>query len=485
MVMVIFGSGLGLSAANAASEASPSGPVRCERDRALRTGPTGGAFYATVAPFEHFGSGRTQVFPATCSLRELTGSARPAITSRRAPGDYSTPYIAATRDRGELFVYGYRPDAVTEGAYVARVDTRNLRETWRTPILDRSPAEGWSYPGVMLSHGNGFLYAIYGNAVVKLDPRTGRTLARTELPEDPAQTGAAYNGMIVMPDGRIVAKKIERGPCPVRIGPTAPTGAIAGLTCASANALPSVMVVLDPRRLRIVSRLVPPEPLTGRITAGRLDGRDYIYGAGTDSLIRFRYREGRLRLDREWGPVPYRTGAGKPGTGPGIMGGFVVVQTNFIASEEPLTVTAVSVRNPDRVFRIRPFPDSAESWIVSKPAVDRAKMTVVTHDTAAGRMAALKLDPRRGFRLKWTREITSLAFSALVGPARDRQVVIPDQGGDGDEVVWLSERTGAELARSAPLAGSPAPGNIVTPGFGGRFYYLSFDGRLWELRPER
>ena len=28
-----------------------------------------------------------------------------------------------------------------------------------------------------------------------------------------------------------------------------------------------------------------------------------------------------------------------------------------------------------------------------------------------------------------------------------------------------------------------APGNIVMPGFGGRFYYLGSGGELWSLRP--
>ena len=75
---------------------------------------------------------------------------------------------------------------------------------------------------MMAAHGNGFLYAVYGNVLVKLDPATGRRAARRELPEDPALTGAAYNGLIVLPDGNIVAKKIERGPC-------ATPGALPGL----------------------------------------------------------------------------------------------------------------------------------------------------------------------------------------------------------------------------------------------------------------
>ena len=112
-----------------------------------------------------------------------------------------------------------------------------------------------------------------------------------------------------------------------------------------------------------------------------------------------------------------------------------------------------------------------------------ATMTVVTHDTAAGRMAAIRLDPERGFKVRWRRDITALAFSALVGGAKHREIVIPDSGTDGDEVVWLSERRGRELARSQPLAVAPAPGNIVTPGFDGRYYYVSSEGKLWELRP--
>ncbi len=442
---------------------------------ALAPGPTHGAYYSTVAPFEHFSSARTQVFPHTCAVRGR-------IRARRAPGDYRTPYIAATRDRDQLYVYGYRPDAARQGAYVASVNPRTLRERWRTQIRDRTPPRQWSYPGVMAVHGNGFLYAVYGNVLVKLDPGTGRTIARRELPEDPALTGAAYNGFVVLPDGNIVTKKIERGPCPAALQPPlepATTGALAGLICAATNALPSRIIVVEPRRLRIRSSITPPEPVTGRVTYGG----GYLYAAGRDSLFRFRYRRGRLTLDRGWGPVTYRTGAQRPGTGPGLLGGFLVVQTNFLPTNEPLTVTAVSVRDSSRVFRIRPFAatGASGSWIVSKPALDAANGTVVTHDTSAGWMAALRLDPRHGFRVRWRRKLSSLDFSALIGGAADRQIVIPDRSADGDRVIWMDERSGRIRARSRVLAPDAAPGNIVTPGFGGRFYYLSGDGQLWEL----
>ncbi|MEZ5155887.1 MAG: hypothetical protein R2718_07235 [Solirubrobacterales bacterium] len=474
-----------LAAALAGTVAAPASAAdRCARSAALDVGANGGALFSTVSPFEHFGSNRTQVFPHTCTLRQLTGTASPTVATRTSGADFSTPYISATRRRGELYVYGYRRNPATEGGFVAKVDPRTLEQEWRTPILDPEPADGWTYPGVMAVHGNGYLYAVYASVMVKLDPETGRTLARRELPEDPDGTGAAYNGLVILPDGRIVTKKIERGPCSTPPGATASAAAIGGLFCSAANGLPSKLVVLSPRNLRILSRTTPPEPITGRITAGRTDGTDYVYGAGSDSLFRFRYRRGDLRFDRGWGKVTYRTGAQEPGTGPGMLGRFAVVQTNFVSSDEPMTVTAVDTRDSSHVFRIRPFAHQDGSWIVSKAALDSANSTIVTHDTAAGKMAAIHLSPKRGLRVRWRRDLTSLAFSALVGPPRSRQIVIPDASNGGDQVVWLDEDDGTERARSETLAPLPAPGNIVTPGFGGRFYYTSQGGTLWELRPE-
>jgi hypothetical protein len=172
-----------------------------------------GLYYSTVAPYEHFGSDRTQIFPYRCTVSEIAGPGRAESATRVSPVDFTTPYIAFTRDRDQLYLYGYGADAAAEGGYVASIDPETLQERWRRHILGNGPPGQWSYPGVGLAHGNRFVYAIYTNILVKLDPCTGATLARPSLPVDPDQTGAAYNGMIVMPDGRIVAKKIERGPC--------------------------------------------------------------------------------------------------------------------------------------------------------------------------------------------------------------------------------------------------------------------------------
>jgi len=485
MLFAVFGAAAGslallLATSGGAQAGAQSGGDPCPRSASLKTGPTQDAFYSTVSPFEHFHSDRTQVFEFACSLSELGGG---KIQARSSPVNFSTPYIAFTRDRNELFVYGYGRYAATEGGFVARVNTSTLRQRWRTQILATELPNQWSYPGVGLAHGNGFIYAIYANVLVKLDPATGAILRKRELPEDLNQTGAAYNGMIVMPDGVIVAKGMERGPCPpLPPDASASDEAFEGLLCGTRNKLPSRILTIDPDTLRILQNVSPPEPSTGRITAGRTNGQDYVYVAGSDSLFRYFYSGGQLTLDNSWGPVTYRTGAQQPGTGPGILGDYVVIQTNFLPALAPLTVTAANVRNSNRSFNITPFPGAVLSWNVSKAALDADNNMIITNDTAYGQMAGVRLDPNRGLKIRWSRRDTTMDFSALVGGPRNRNIVVPNYSRRaGDRVLWLDEATGNTLAASQVLSSEPAPGNIVTPGFNGKFYYLSAEGQLSEL----
>jgi hypothetical protein len=472
---------VGLPAAAAAASTLGASSDPCARSRDLRVGPTSGPYFSTVSPFEHFASDRRQVFPYACTLGEIAGSGPIRIAARKAPASYAKPYIPVTRGRDQLYVYGYGNNPQTEGGFVASVNPLTLVQRWRTQIKVPPPG-GWSYPGVLVAHGNGFLYAIYGNVLVKLDPLTGRTLARRVLPENPAGTGAAYNGMIVLPDGRIVAKGIERGPCKL-------PGTFGGLLCSSQNQLPTPVVVVDPVKLRILSRITPAQPITGRITSGQLGSTVFVYFAQHSTLVRYRYshNSATLHLDRGWGPVTYRTGQQTSGTGPGLLGSWLVVQTNFLPSPSPMTVTAASINNSKRKFQIRPFAaatlKTGHSFEVSKAALDTATDMVYTEDSAVDQLVGMKFSPQRGFSVRWRDRIESLEFVALVGPAAHRQLVFTDYYKGGDHVVWIDGASGRIVARSAVLAHTPAPGNIVMPGFGGRFYYLGSGGELWSVGP--
>lgn len=226
------------------------------------------------------------------------------------------------------------------------------------------------------------------------------------------------------------------------------------------------------------------EPSTGRITAGHSNGNDYVYVAGDSNLFRYLYAKGQLTLDNTWGPVTYRTGNQQPGTGPGILGDWVVIQTNFLPATVPLSVTAANVNDSSQHFSITPFPNSTMSWNVSKEALDTDNQMIITNDFTAGQMAGVKLDPNLGLTLVWSRSETTQDFSTLVGGPQNRNIVVPNfVTNTGDRTIWIDEATGQTLASSQVLSAQPAPGNMVTPGFNGQFYYVSNTGQLWDLTP--
>ena len=145
----------------------------CERDPHTAPEPPA-PYYSTQAPVRALLVGADRRLPA-----HLRAAARASPRPRMAPRRLQHPLHrrharppAAVRVR--LPARTPRPRAPTW-----RASTRDsLGERWRTRILDPSPPRQWSYPGVLAAHGNGFLYAIYGNVLVKLDPLTGATLAR-------------------------------------------------------------------------------------------------------------------------------------------------------------------------------------------------------------------------------------------------------------------------------------------------------------------
>ncbi len=483
LAVAVLPASAALSRAGAAPGNSGAQRDPCFRSRNLRVGPTNSAYFSTVSPFEHFDSQRTLVFPATCTVAEIARRGPIKIQAREAPTQYAEPYVPITRLRDQVYIYGYGTDPQTDGGFVASINPVTLAQRWRTTIKAPPPAQ-WSYPGVLTVNGKGLLYAIYANVLVKLDANTGKTLARRLLPENPKGYGAAYNGLVILPDGRIVAKGIERGPC-------ASNDTFKGLQCASKNALPSPVVVVDPTTLKILSHFTSIQPVTGRIAAGSIGRTVYVYMAQRKNLVRYRYQRsnGTLHLDKSWGPVRYRTGKQTPGTAPGLLRNWAVLQTNFLPTTAPMTVTAVNILNSKKVFQIKPFARATRvlghSFEVSKSALDSATDNVYTEDSGVSQLVGMHFDPKRGFRILWRDRVESLEFPVLVGPPSHRQIVFTAFYKGGDHVIWIDAATGRIVARSGVLAHRPAPGNLVMPGFGGAFYYTGHSGQTWVLRPVR
>ncbi|MEC9362899.1 MAG: hypothetical protein VYC42_06715 [Pseudomonadota bacterium] len=482
----------------------------CPRSAALAVGPVDAPLYRTVAPFEHYDTLRSHLFAPTCSLQEIAAGQPYVIAARRAPDSYATPFNAATRERDEVLLHGFGAKAGEPiGGYVAMIDADTLAQRWRTPLYDNEPAYQWSWPGMVTAHGNGYVYAVYGNRFYKLDPAGGAILAEQVLPENPH--GAVYNGFDVLPDGRLVTKNMESPLCPVALlntlipyslandllGRAVGVELFGGLAChLLLNTTPSTMVILDPEHLEVVAIEQLPEPMAGRVTVRSHDGTTYIYIPGNPNLYRYVYNGDGVALDEAWGPVPYvQTGQG-PAAAASFIDDYVILHNSGYAVAGSLT--AIDIRDSSRQFRVNPFTllpgvPVGPSFVLSQQSSDDDNDIVVALDTFALQIGAIRFDPHAGFEVLWTRPTLSIAYSALVGPPEQRQIVVPDQlqlgpltgdalsGAAQDRVVWLDLFTGEKLASSPALDILPAPGNIVSPGFRGRFYYPGASGALTEL----
>lgn len=455
------------------TQANPNSPVDaatggipCPESAQLETGPSDGAWFNTLTPFEHYDSIRTQHFPHTCTAQRIAGSDSVAITTRESVADYPSPYNALTRNRGELFVYGGYV-AKDDGAYVAKLDPATLDEKWRVHMRV-TDSNHFNWAGVAGVLGNGFVYAIAGNLLAKVNPDTAETSV-IHLPEHPGQGGAAYNGFVVSPQGVIFAKSMERGAaCPAHCN------LICGLECAAKNGVPSFLVAVDPRGPSVIAQTETREPIIGRIMTDQQDGKDYVYCPGITSVWRYAFINGTLELDPSWGPVPYVSGKEQPGTGCGLLGDWVVVQTNFLESSAPLKVWGINKRDSARSHTIQPFPAGSPSQEWSKPGLDIENRRVYTSDQKVGKVTALDFDPQRGFTRGWEAKQTMASFWAIVANRNNRQIIGSDYANEQDHAVWRDAATGKEIARSSALD-ERFNGGIIAPGFDGKFYYMAVD----------
>ncbi|PYQ62050.1 MAG: hypothetical protein DMF53_13975 [Acidobacteria bacterium] len=433
----------------------------CPASARLKTGPGDDGYYRTLAPFEHFDSLRTIKFPHTCPVETLANAKVVSVSTRQSVSDYPYLYNLVTRERDELFVYGGQVSGGS-GAYVAKIDAYSLRESWR--IYIQAPTlHHWNYPGVLAAHANGKLYAIAGNLLARIDPDTlaHRIVA---LPEHPGQGGAAYNGFVISPDGMIFAKSMERGKgCDGE--------ELAGLECVERSGIPSFLVAVDPDSLERLAVVETPEPIIGRIASERRDGRDYVYLPGVTTMWRYLFTGTSFELDQDW-QVRYVPPGAQPGTGVGMLGDWVIVQTNFLRSPVPLTVWAIDRRDSSRTFTFQPFPDTKISQELSKASLDLENHQVYVEDQLACRTAALGFDPDKGFSLQWETQQTTASFSILIADRKHRQIVGTWYTLQGDRVVFRDAASGRVVALSDEVDTRPN-GSAISPGFGGRFYYMA------------
>lgn len=433
------------------------------------------------ASFEHADSGRTHLFRTIPEPRasQFVNANVDTSYAEDLPGVYNL----ATGEMGELFVIGgvTRSGGGAPGPFVAKINSSDMSIAWRTALLDSKALREWNYPGVVGVHANGYVYAVYGYRLAKLDRTTGSILDITTLPTNQPPRDTAYNGFTAASDGTLILKSHHRKPgCET-------DGFRAVMQCGTDGTAPSVIAAVDPDTMEIRSYIEAEELIGGRISAASGREGDEIYAPGVDRLYRFIYRDGELKPDRKWRPVAYREEGQTPATAAAIMKDWVILQSNALPAITPLSLLAVSRRDDERRITLKPFKDRAQSMIPSMPSVDPDANVVFAVDGLAGAIGAFHLAQDGAFKEKWRADQRSFSFSILVGPESDRVLISTDAVDaetfdyDREQVVWRDAASGAELARS-PVVGRLG-GAVMAPECGGVVYYpATTEGRIYKFK---
>jgi hypothetical protein len=226
----------------------------------------------------------------------------------------------------------------------------------------------------------------------------------------------------------------------------------------------------------------------GRITATQYNGKNYAYLSGSSELYRYEWNGKKITLDKSWGPVSYLLPGQTAASNPGIMGDWVILQTNGNPTNVPLSIVAISQADASKVNRIEPMPlkPGEESNIPSGVALDKENSRIYAMDAGPRKVVGIDIDQKTGkMSLAWSADQATLGWMPLIGPANHRVLVAsnvstnvtkPSEWVSGpvganykEQIQWRDAATGKLLAESdffSPMI----VGFMMWPGYGGLIY---------------
>jgi hypothetical protein len=366
------------------------------------------------------------------------------------------------REDGELFLQGGHHGSPGDG-WLERVDPVTLEPVAASPML---PSGGHSWCGAVAVHENGDLYMVNGRYMYRLD-RECRVIAERELPLD-----APYNGLLVLPDGNLVTKNLQRED---------------DLLC--------TISVLDPERLEFVGQVVLPFPSMGRLCADRGDGDDAIYVASERRVHRLPYTDGELAVDEAWRADYSVDGADQsPAWDPCLGGGNLWIQDmgrppgwRSSAATAPLRVFRFPRQDPTRREVMVPFGDRS-AFSPGPSLFDPDGHVLVAYDFANGRTGAWQWTEDHGFEHLWTKHVRSGNQPFVYRDTRELVTedaaaglpALPDPPRINGDVVILDLDTGQEKGR-ATLGAPGGYGMFFCPGFHRDLYAVSLLGPVTRV----
>jgi hypothetical protein len=459
-------------------------------------------YYPSLNGAEISGADRSGLFPHAT----FTGShTEPnAVFAHRSGDGYQGTTFLCTREPGELFVCGGNlPDTkppATPGPYVAKVDPSSGKQIWRTYVENANVSGNWIGVNNLNILSNGTIVTAWSNLIAVLDAATGQILKAGSLPSGQAPPeDSHFKHLTVAPDGTLILKNQTR-----------PAGATEQGTMAMIKGVrkgvelpPSVFVAVDGETLEVLDTAQLPELAATPHGITMFDGRIAIYTCATDFAYRYFWDPDakKLTADESW-KVPYLEEGQSTGDAPGIMGDWIVIQTNGIGGKVPSSVVAINQHDPERKTSVAPYGPLKKlqmSLAPPKTCIDLENNMLYSADAGVGKVAGIGLDQESGeMTVEFVVDCTTLTFQPLIGPADRRVLVLSNMKGDipkmgalldivsgkyKEQVTWRDAATGRVLAESdffEPLTFN----SLIVPGYGGRMYYPTAAGfYVLQVRP--
>ncbi len=451
-------------------------------------------WYQTLTAFENYNSNRSHYWSCSQFSGSFTGPNQ--VFAYKSPTYYPTPFTIVTRGTNEMYVYGgvvaANPPVLGLQSYVSKVQPGSLKELWRTELLNTNMSQAFTGAGGMYTVGDtGDIIVITNTYLYKLNSTTGEVKAVLSLPTGATlPTDAYFNGLNGWPDGTLVMKDLTRA---------------AGCTLNSLIALnqcpgsPSVVSVVDSKNFTILDSVQLSEIIGGRVTTTVYDGKYYLYLVGFSQVYRYVWDGQKLTPDDTWGPVSYLKPGQGAGTAAAVMGNWVVIQTNGIPSDVPLSEVAISQANSSKITRIDPIPlePGQKSYIPNFGVMDLPNNRIYGMDEGPGKVVGIDFDQATGnMSVAWEpQEMKTFGWITAIGP-KDHRVLMgtnmklenesdiqagPVNASYTEQVMWRDAETGKLLAASdffSPMS----TGSQVVPGYGGLNYHVLQDGHIMALK---
>ena len=460
-------------------------------------------YYPSLNGAEISGADRSGCFPSASFTGSFTG--RNQVFAWRSEDDYQATTFLCSREPGELFVGGGNlPNAkppARPGPYVAKVDPASGRQIWRTYVDNVNVSGNWIGVNNLNILDNGTIVTAWSNQIALLDADTGRILKTGSLPSGEAPPeDSHFKHLTVAPDGTLILKNQTRAAEVNEQG----TMAMIKSMRKGLPVPPSVFVAVDGETLEVLDTEQLPELAATPHGITTYDGKIAVYTCATDSAYRLFWDPDakKLTMDESW-ITSFLDEGQSSGDAPGIMGDWIVIQTNGVGAKVPSSVVALNIHDSKRQTKIVPFGPLKRTQLSLAPpktCIDLDNDMLYSADGGVGKVAGIRLDQATGeMTTQFTVDNTTLTFQTLIGSKDQRVVILSNMKGDipimgaalelvtgkyKEQLTWLDAATGRLLAESdyfEPLTVN----SLIVPGYGGRAYFPTDRGFvIFQVWPE-